>query len=124
MKKTTAKRDLAEWDREIEADFQRAVASRHKRKKVEPFVVVPLWWIAQAARLTRSPTTLVLIELLYAAWKARSSTFTLPNGRLKRLGVSRKIKSRVLCKLETGKGRLIIVKRRIRKTPMVTLTVR
>ena len=31
------------------------------RKKAEPFVKVPLWWIEETAKLTKSPTTLVLI---------------------------------------------------------------
>jgi hypothetical protein len=35
-----------------------------KRKKVEAFVKVPLWWIATAADATGSPAVLVLIELL------------------------------------------------------------
>lgn len=35
-----------------------------KRKKVELFVKVPLWWIETAAKATKSPTTVVLIELL------------------------------------------------------------
>src|SRR5262249_61683213 len=94
------------------------------RKASDGFVKVPLWWIETAAKDIRSPATLVLIELLYAAWKAKSSTFPLPNGRLKRLGVSRKIKYRILRNLETGKGRLIVVDRRTRKTPVVTLTIR
>src|SRR5262249_44424802 len=66
------------------------------RKASDRFVKVPLWWIETAAKDIRSPATLVLIELLYAAWKAKSSTFPLPNGRLKKLGVSREIKRRVL----------------------------
>jgi hypothetical protein len=40
-----------------------------KRKKVEAFVKVPLWWITAAAKHARSPATMVLIELLYASWK-------------------------------------------------------
>jgi len=116
---------LPDWGEKRLAELKAAApVKRRKKKKVEPFVVVPLWWIEAAAKLARSPTTLVLVELLYAAWKAKSSTFPLPNGRLKRLGVSRKIKYRILRNLETGKGRLIVVDRRTRKTPVVTLTIR
>jgi hypothetical protein len=53
-----------------------------RRKKGEPFVKVPLWWIAQATRATNTAKALVCIELLYAAWKAKGLTFSLPNGRL------------------------------------------
>src|SRR6516164_593912 len=90
-----------------------------RKKKVEPFVQVPLWWIETAAKDIRSPATLVLIELLRARWKAQSSTFPLPNGRLKALGVSRDVKSRVLHDLE--RRQVILVERSSRKTPIVTL---
>ena len=53
------------------------------RRRSDPFIRVPWEWIEQAARLTRSPTTLILMELLYASWRARSLTFPLPNARLK-----------------------------------------
>jgi Mn-dependent DtxR family transcriptional regulator len=64
---------------------------------------------------------LVAIELLHAAWKAHSSSFPLPNGRLARLGVSREVKRRALQKLE--RAGLITVDRRHGKTPTVTLTL-
>lgn len=99
--------------RELEA------AAPKRKKKVEAFVKVPLWWIEVAAKDTRSPETLVLIELLYAAWKANSSTFPLPNGRLNKLGVSRKIKYRVLRDLE--RRPVILIKRPVGKAPVVTL---
>jgi hypothetical protein len=95
------------------------VAAAPKHKKTERFVRVPLWWIETAAKDARSPTTLVLIELLYAAWKAKSSTFPLPNGRLKSLGVSREVKRRVLRDLE--RRPVILVKRSPGKTPIITL---
>jgi hypothetical protein len=90
-----------------------------KRKKVERFVQVPLWWIEIAAKATRSPATLVLIELLHTRWKAKNPTFPLPNGRLNKLGVSRDVKRRVLRDLE--RRQVIIVERPPRKTPIVTL---
>jgi hypothetical protein len=89
------------------------------KKKVEPWVRVPLWWIEMAAKRANSPATLVLIELLYASWKAKRSTFPLPNVRLQRLGVSRDVKRRVLRDLE--RGGVILVERPARKTPTITL---
>jgi hypothetical protein len=94
-------------------------AAPKRRKKVEAFVKVPLWWIAAAAKATRSPRTLVLVELLRASWKARSSTFPLANVRLAKLGVSRETKREVLRDLE--QAGLIAVERPPRKTPIVTL---
>ena len=119
---TKPERDLDEWDAEIEAAFQREVAATKlagQRKKAEAFVKVPLWWIETAAKDARSPTTIVLIELLYAAWKAKSSTFPLPNARLEKLGVSRQTKYRVLRSLE--RRPVILVKRSPDKTPIITL---
>ena len=83
------------------------------------FVQVPLWWAEAAAKATSGgATALMLIYLLHASWKARSTTFPLPNGYLKQHGVSRKIKYRVLRELEAA--RLIVVERRHRKSPLVT----
>ena len=55
--------------RELEA------AAPVKRKRVEPFVKVPLWWITAATKATNNHKALVCIELLYASWKAKSLTF-------------------------------------------------
>jgi hypothetical protein len=101
--------------RELEA------AAPFKRKRVEPFVKVPLWWIEAAAKATRSPATLVMVELLRASWKARSPTFPLANSRLAKVGASRKVKWRVLHDLE--RSGLITVERPPRKAPVVTLVL-
>src|SRR5262245_53984280 len=101
--------------RELEA------AAPVKRKKTEPFVKVPLWWIAQATKATNTGRGLVCIELLYAAWKAKRPTFSLPNGRLARLGINRNTKRRALYDLE--RAGLITVERPSRKTPIITLVV-
>ncbi len=86
------------------------------------FVQVPLWWAEAAAKATTGGgAALVWIYLLHASWKAKSMTFPLPNGYLKRCGVSRKIKYRVLRELEAA--RLIVVERRTHKSPLVTLVV-
>jgi hypothetical protein len=99
--------------RELEA------AAPVKRKKVEPFVMAPLWWVAAAAKATHTLSFLVCVELLYASWKAKSPTFSLPNGRLKKLGINRETKRRVLRKLE--RAGLICLEQPSRKTILVTL---
>jgi len=99
--------------RELEA------AAPVKRKKAEPFVIVPLWWIEAAAKHTHSPATLVMIELLRASWKAKSLTFPLPNGKLKKLGVNRETKRRILHAL--AQGGLITIEQHQGRTPIVTL---
>jgi hypothetical protein len=90
-------------------------------KSKDTFVKVPLWWATEAAKATRMPGMLVLIELLHRSWKAKSMTFLLPNGRLGKNGVSREVKRKKLRDLESAG--LIMVERRHGKTPIVTLVV-
>lgn len=87
----------------------------------EPFVQIPLWWAAAAAKATRMPGFLVCVELLHCAWKARSMTFSFPSGRLIRNGGNRWTKRRVLRRLE-GAG-LIAIEWRRGKNPLVTLVL-
>src|SRR5262245_17643759 len=89
------------------------------RKPTERFVKVPLWWAEAAAKAIRYPGLLVLVELLHIHWKTQSTTVSLPNGRLKSLGVSREVKRRVLRDLE--RAGLIRVERRPNRNPLVTL---
>jgi hypothetical protein len=124
---TTAERDLAEWDREIEVNFRREVAAtraagKHRRKKGEPFVKVPLWWLRAATEATHTKKALVAIELLRASWVARgSTTFALPSGRLKRFGVSRPTWWRALQDLQ--RAGLITIELRGREAPLISFPV-
>jgi hypothetical protein len=90
-----------------------------KRKKAEPFVRVPLRWAAAAAGATRTPASLVYIDLLYRAWKANGQSFTMPSGALEKRGASRWVKARALRDLEVAG--LVTVERRTGKNPRVTL---
>jgi hypothetical protein len=90
-----------------------------KRKKVGPFVKVPLGWAAQAAAATRTPAALVWIEVLHRAWRANGQSFTVPNGALEKRGVSRWVKARALRDLE--RAGLITVEWVPGKNPRVTL---
>jgi hypothetical protein len=96
-----------------------ASAPKVRKRNAEPFVIVPLKWIERATRGTRSPRTLILIELLYAACQAKGVTFPLPSARLMQLGVTRKLKREVLMDLEC-RG-LIAMQRQRGKAPIVTL---
>jgi hypothetical protein len=87
--------------------------------KKNPFVKLPWWFAIEAAKATKSTKALVWVELVYRAWKAKSLTFPLPNMRLKKMGVGREAKRRVLRDLEAAK--LIMIKRRHKKAPLVTL---
>jgi hypothetical protein len=116
--------DEEDDDERLFFDLQRAAANlplRHRRGKSrkDTFVKVPLWWIEQAARATRSPQAFVCVWLLHLAWSSKSATFPLPNSRLGERGVDRRAKRRALEALEAAG--LITVDRRHGKTPVVTL---
>jgi hypothetical protein len=117
-----AKRDLDEWDREIEADYQRAVAAtravgkgKGKGKKGEPFAMVPLHCAEEMAKACRSPAFVVCVHLLYLSWKTKSRTVALPNPD----GYHRNSKDRVLRKLEAAG--LVRVDRHSGRNPRVTI---
>ena len=88
-------------------------------KREDPFVRHPQWFAEATARITKSPAILVCYYILHASWKARSLTFTMPNGWLEERGVSRKTKRRVLLELEAAG--LIMVDRSNHRSPKVTL---
>jgi hypothetical protein len=113
-----AKRDLDEWDREIEADFRRAVAATRaagKGKEPEPFAMVPLRCAKEMAKACRSPAFAVCVHLLYLSWKTKSRTVALstPSGH------HHNSKDRVLRKLETAG--IVRVARHSGRNPRVTI---
>ena len=98
-----------------------SVKQKHTK---DAFVKVPLWWIREAAKAMKgmeAPAMLVAIELLYAVFRTKHATFTLPNAGMAKIGVSREVKRRALQRLE--KAGLITVERQGKKTLEVTLTV-
>ena len=89
------------------------------KKAKDRFAKVPLWWAEQAAEATRTRKAMVWIWLLHLSWESRSSTFRLPNERLRGSGVSRFTKVRALRELEAAG--LIQVRRERGKSPTVTV---
>ena len=87
------------------------------RKTADQFAMVPIWWVEQAAKATNTPRTLMLVWLLYLAWKTGSKTFPLTNVQLR--GVHRNTKYKMLRELEAAG--LIQVSREGKKAPLVTL---
>jgi hypothetical protein len=87
-------------------------------KRKDAFAIVPLWW-ARLANEAGHVNLLVCVDLVYRAWRVRngSKTFAMPNGK----GIDGKTKKRTLLVLE--QAQLIAVKWRMKKSPVVTLTV-
>ena len=92
-----------------------------RRARAETFVKVPLEWARKASAAIETPKMMVLLYLLYRAWREHSDTITLPNNALTDYGVSRKLKRRALQQLEAAG--LITIKRRAGKSPTVTLVL-
>jgi hypothetical protein len=117
-----AKRNLDEWDREIEADFQRAVAAtraagkrKGKGKEGGPFAMVPLGCSKEMAKACRSPALAVCVHLLYLSWKTKSRTVALSTPD----GYHHNSKDRVLRKLEAAG--VVRVARHSGRNPRVTI---
>jgi DNA-binding FadR family transcriptional regulator len=73
--------------------------------------------MAQAAR---SPRTVIMVMLMHLAWQAKGQPFPFTNEALKKYGVSRNVKRKVLAALE-AEG-LIKVERSRTRSPIVTVT--
>jgi hypothetical protein len=100
--------------RELEA------AAPVKRKKAAPFVKVPLSWLEQVTKATRSPQQVFVgVWLLHLRWKAKSPRFSVPNAQLAKYGIDRRSKRLALASLaEAG---VIAIERAACKSPIVTL---
>jgi hypothetical protein len=98
-----AERDLAEWDRQIEEDFQREVAKMKAagRAKRDPRLVgAPMAFVADVCQQTEGRATLVVALLIYRRTKVcKSQTVTLPGEELAAVGIDRKEKSRAMARL-------------------------
>jgi hypothetical protein len=99
-------RDLAEWDAEIEADFQRAVAATRKigrSKRRQRLVACPWGFLADVCRLTEGRAALVVAMYIYRRTHVCSSrTVTLPAAELAELGISRWVKADALGRLQAA----------------------
>jgi hypothetical protein len=94
-------------------------APKRVQKRREKFVQVPWLLIDALAPHTTDKAWLVLLHILYEVWQKKGEPIKLPNGMLKRYGVSRDAKQLALAKLE--RLGLISVERRSRKSPIITI---
>jgi hypothetical protein len=96
-----------------------AVPTKKQPKRRQPFTQYPINW-GERLKGATGPTVLTTIVIQFLHWKGGGRPFKLPNGGiLKSFGVSRHSKWRALCDLE--KRGLIVVERRRRKSPIVTV---
>jgi hypothetical protein len=70
-------------------------------RPAEGYIKCPLAWLARVLPVVHAPEQLAVALLLYQrCLMLRCCTVTLPNGELKKLGVSRQTKYRTLAHLE------------------------
>jgi hypothetical protein len=90
------------------------------RKRRDQFIMVPWSWAEKLVGATGT-TYHVAHFLLHLAWKADGVAVKLPNGMLRRDGVSRHTKWRALRELE--RRGLITIECRPRRSPLVRLNM-
>jgi hypothetical protein len=120
------KRDLDEWDAEIEADFQRAVRGAKtagKRKRGRRLIGCPVFLI-DVCRLTEGRTAVIVALCIYRRTHVcHSQTVTLLASELAELGIVRQRKTEALVKLEAA-GLIRIERVAAGRSAKVTLTWR
>jgi hypothetical protein len=84
-----------------------------------PFVLITKDEAAAGFQALDCRVAMVWLEIVYLAWKTKSTTVVLPSKELEALGVTKWMKGRALSKLEQAK--LIRVVRFGQKSPRVTL---
>ena len=95
-------RDPEEWDAEIEADFQRAVAATRAtgRRRRPRLVGAPLAFLSAVCRRTEGRAPLLVALLIYRrTCVCGSQTVTLPGHEMLELGVTRSAKNKALAQL-------------------------
>ena len=96
----------------------KAAAAPHARRQ-DRFIIVPVPWADRLAAARHASTLKLALHLLHENWKTGGRPVPLTNLLAVNLGVSRRSKWRGLNELERLK--LVEVKRRPRKSPLVTL---
>jgi hypothetical protein len=96
--------ELADWDAEIEADFQREVEEAMRtarRQRGRSYIHCPWEFLADVCRLTRGRTALVVALCVYRRVLIhRGQAVTLKGAELAELGVDPRRKREALHKLE------------------------
>jgi hypothetical protein len=105
------------WAKQRLAKLQAAAPT--KRKRAEPFAVVPLQTAAKAFSAMRCPKAMVWLWLIHQTRKTGRRTISVPSGILAKLGVKRETKRRAL--KELAADGLILLDQRTGKPPLATL---
>jgi hypothetical protein len=122
-----SQRDLAEWDAEIEADFQRCIAANKRAgrlKQGRKHIGCPLAFAIDVCRLTKGRTALVVAICIFRRTCIKHSpTVTLPAEELAEFDINRPRKWEALVQLEAA-GLIRIGREGTGRSVKVTLTWR
>jgi hypothetical protein len=104
--------------------FADVPAPRRRRTADEHLIGCPIWWLQRVLPVVSSKNQLAVAIYL---WRRRivcgdRETFDVPNGELKSLGISRKIKYQTLALLEAAD--LIRIRRKGKRALTVTILPR
>jgi hypothetical protein len=113
------KYDVIKGGQRIVVDIPDLPVKPKKTKRVTPFAQVELELAAKHSEAVGSPRTIVLVRLWYLAWKAKGQPFPFSSEALRKYGVSREVKRKVLDALE--EAGLIRVERSGKRSPIITL---
>ena len=116
--------DIGNLFEDIESDplWQTAeLLAQAPPRPAEGYITVPLAWLARVLLVIRTPTQLVVAEMIYReCLLRRSKTVPLSNGDLGELGISRYAKYRALAWLREA-GEIAIEEANTRRLVRVTL---
>jgi hypothetical protein len=95
---------------------------RQQREAEDRLIGCPVWWLQRVRPVVKTRDQLIVAIYL---WRRRTvcgggATFDVPNGELKALGVSRKIKSRTLDLLAAA-GLIEFAHRAAKAAPTITI---
>src|SRR6516225_9618410 len=99
---------------------RRVVEPRKLEKRRKHFVQLPWTWV-EALSGASGQTWQLAAHLLYLNWKGKGAPIKLANGMLEIDGISRWSKWRALPELE--RRGLVVIDRRRRRSPIVTLNL-
>jgi hypothetical protein len=92
---------------------------KKKAKRTKPFAQVELDLAAKMAEAIGTPRAFILVMLWHLAWQAKGQPFPFTNEILRKYGVSRDVKRKVLVALEAAG--LIKIERHGIQSPIVTI---
>jgi hypothetical protein len=111
---------LDAWQR-LSREAPDASGQRQRRQRREQFIMLPLAWKERFATARHVGTLKLAHHLLYLGWKSGERLIRVSNAVAKAAGLTRRSKWNALTELE--QLGVVVVERRARRSPAVTILV-